>query len=136
MKLVDFTNPLLEILLPADLVWVDEFKWSPIQREDSYGVGGALIVQQGLKLAGRPITLQNPDQEMAWVYRDTLLSLYAWSADPDKKMVLHLEKPTDARTFVVTFGPSNPVDAQPVKSWKDHTTTEPYTATIRLIVVA
>ena len=41
--------------LPDQLRWTDEHDWSPLaQASPQYSLGGAVIVQQGSKLAGRP----------------------------------------------------------------------------------
>ena len=71
MRLVDQTS-LAEIALPNDLLWVDEFKWTPVSSTGSYSLAGSLIIEQGVKLAGRPITLEPPELEMAWVARATV----------------------------------------------------------------
>ena len=50
------TNAVLE--LPDHLRWTDEHDWSPLaQASPQYSLGGAVIVQQGTMLAGRPVTL-------------------------------------------------------------------------------
>lgn len=46
------------ITLPTDLNWVDEFKWSPVIQSQEYAISGSLVVDDWVKLAGRPITLQ------------------------------------------------------------------------------
>ena len=136
MKLVDFTNSALVLTLPDDLMWKDEFSWSPVETSKTWGVGGALILQRSTKLTGRSIQLASPDNEMGWMYRPDLLTLYAWAADSTKKMVLSLEKATDTRTFNVVFDDGIPIEATPVKGWKDHTDDEPYTVKIKLIQVS
>jgi hypothetical protein len=134
MKLTDFTTPALSIILPPSLVWEDEFNWTPVQKTFTHGVGGSLIIQSGVKEAGRAITLRSPDQEMGWMYRPELLDLFAWAEDDEKVMTLHLEKATDTRTFKVVFA-ENPIESSSVQSWKDHTSEEPFIVKIKLIEV-
>lgn len=136
MKLVDFTNSAREIVLPPDLLWEDEFSYTPVATDKSWGVGGALILQRGTRLQGRPITLKSPDQYSGWIYRTELQGLYDWAADATRQMVLHLELDADVRTFTVAFDASSPVEAQPVKGWKQHDLVEPYTLKLKLIQVA
>ena len=38
--------------------WVDEFEWDAIAQEQERSLSGALLVQEGVKLYGRPITLR------------------------------------------------------------------------------
>lgn len=64
------------IELPADLQWVDEFGWSKVQQESERSITGALVVQQGEKLKGRPMTLQS--NGASWVTRATVEALQAY----------------------------------------------------------
>ena len=58
----------LDVQLPQDLEWVDEFSWSPIQQSVETSLTGALIIQESTQLKGRPITLQGKD-DMGWIPR-------------------------------------------------------------------
>lgn len=132
MKLQDYTTPASEIVLPNDLLWVDEFDWPPVLVASEWTVSGALIIQKGLKLAGRNITLKSPDSSMGWADRAGLELLRTWYVNPAKKMRLFLEKTNDTRQFVVVFG-AEPVKTTPVKGFADHEQDDPYTLEIRLI---
>lgn len=134
MKLVDYTNPLLEIVLPPELLWTDEFDWSPVEVTTEFSVSGALLMQKGTKLAGRPITLKSPAKDSGWIDRIVMADLLSWSGTASKKMRLYLEKPNDTRNFVVEFG-NDPVKASPVKGFANHEDDEPYTVEIKLIQV-
>ncbi|MEF0783260.1 hypothetical protein PX156_12995, partial [Pseudomonas aeruginosa] len=39
--------------------WVDEFTWDAVAQEQERSLTGALLVQEGTKLHGRPITLRS-----------------------------------------------------------------------------
>lgn len=39
--------------------WVDEFTWDAVTQEQERSLTGALLVQEGTKLHGRPITLRS-----------------------------------------------------------------------------
>ena len=47
------------MLLPQDMHWADEFDWSRIaQAAPQRTLSGGLVIQQGIKLNGRPSRLQ------------------------------------------------------------------------------
>lgn len=47
------------LVLPPSLVWADEYAWSPIaQSATEYTLTGALVLEEAIKRAGRPITLK------------------------------------------------------------------------------
>ena len=84
--------------LPADMRWRDEFDWQALaQATPQYSLGGAVIVQQGTMLAGRPITLGG---EWIWLPRATLLTLAAWADVPELEMTL---SHPDGRSFNTCF---------------------------------
>ena len=45
------------VLLEDGFLFSDEFAWKPIEQNQEYAVDGTLIVQEGKKKSGRPITL-------------------------------------------------------------------------------
>lgn len=47
------------IELDDQLEWADEFEWDAVEQDRERSVAGHLIVQEGLKLHGRPITLRS-----------------------------------------------------------------------------
>lgn len=83
------TRASVTLPLSDRLKWTDEFAWSPVQQQTAWSLGGALLVDVGVKLAGRPITLEGADTA-AWVDRATCLTLRNWAALPGEQMVLHL----------------------------------------------
>lgn len=84
--------------LPQDLQWADEFSWSRVaQTTPIYSLSGSLLVQRGIKKAGRPITLSG---DWVWVARSVLEQLSAWSDIPD--LPITLTHP-DGRVFHVAF---------------------------------
>lgn len=68
--------------LDPDLYWRDEFDWYAIEQSAERGLTGALIVDEGVRLDGRPITLTPPDDNAAWMPRAVLTQLQAWEAQP------------------------------------------------------
>lgn len=69
------------------LHWADEFDWSPVEQSTEYSTDGSLIVDVGLKLAGRPITLEGTDTA-AWISRAACDTLQAWAALPGIELTL------------------------------------------------
>jgi len=86
--------------LSHDLRWIDEHSWSKVVSNAEYSITGALIIESAVKQAGRFITLQHPEPEMAWHTRDILDQLLVWASVPDLQMQLTLD---DGRMFVVVF---------------------------------
>ena len=56
------------LALPGDMMWTDEFNWSPVERSIDYSLTGALIVDIGTRQAGRTITLEGAD-DAGWLPR-------------------------------------------------------------------
>lgn len=78
--------------------WVDEFDWQSLAQSDGVrSLSGALIIQQGMKLAGRPITLNG---DRAWIRRGDLRLLQEWADVPE--LTMQLDSP-DERRFSVIF---------------------------------
>ena len=109
------------LTLPAGLVWRDEFAWSPVAQAEEYSLTGALIVQTGVRLAGRPITLAgwaSGRDYSAWISRAGLIALRAALEAPDTSYTLTLH---DARTFTVTarHESAGPLTVEPLPVYKD-----------------
>lgn len=107
------THPNGEMVhLSPDLLWVDEFDWSSVaQTAPERTLSGGYIVQQGIKLKGRPISLQSPDNSMAWHTRQTVQTLQNWAMLPETTFTLTLPQ----SVFSVIFdNEQTAVSAQPV----------------------
>lgn len=86
------------LTLPDGLLWVDELDWTPVQQSETYTLTGALVLESGIKQAGRPITLQG-GESYGWISRTVLLAVQALvAANSVHTLTLH-----DARTFQVCF---------------------------------
>jgi len=135
MKLID-TASLAEISLPNDLLWSDEFSWNSTSGEVAYSLTGALIYEVGNKQSGRYITLEAPDDEMAWIPRSALLTLRSWMQPALRTMRLKLEYPTDTREFVVMFRHGeDSIIASPVTKFASHADTDWFKVSIKLMEV-
>lgn len=112
--------------------WRDEYEWSPLkQSEPEYSLNGAMHVQQGTMLAGRPITL---DCEYARITRSDVELLQAWSAVPELELTL---THPDGRTFDVIFAATALSDIVDIKNYKpsDKRPDDPMTANIHLLTI-
>jgi hypothetical protein len=77
------------VSLPDDLDWPDEFAWSPVTQKTEYSLTGSLIVDIGVRSAGRQITLRG-DADTAWSTREVAAQLQAWAALGGAQMTLML----------------------------------------------
>lgn len=119
--------------LPRGMVWVDEFDWVPAVQATEYSITGALLVDAGVRLAGRPITLQ-ADDDAGWLgmTRLVLANLRALASAPGATYLLTL---ADGRAFDVMFAPEDPITARPIARPELPAPSHPYVATVRLIEV-
>lgn len=134
MRLTDKTT-LQNLSLPNDLLWANEFEWSAVESTHTYSLSGALIVEQGVKQAGRPINLK-AEADMAWVTRAVVSTLHTWAAIPNRIFELGLEYAADTRTFNVIFDNSTTsVIAKPVKGFPGHSAGDYFHVELKLIEV-
>lgn len=84
--------------LHPQYIWSDEYDWTPIaQSSPTYALSGAMHIQQGVKKAGRPITLEGTH---VWLTRAIIKTLQQWASMPELTMTL---SHPDGRTFNVMF---------------------------------
>ena len=121
------------ITLPDDLLWINEFEWNPVEQTTERSLTGALLVQEGQLLHGRPIVLSGSG-EAGWVSRLTVKNLFALSKAANKTMTLTLP---DSRQFSVIFDRSNgsPVEAKQVLPFAYPGENDQYFITIRFLIV-
>lgn len=86
------------IALPPDLLWEDEFAWSQVSQSTERSVTGALLVDVGTRLDGRPITLTGTERH-AWMRRTEVQALRAWVALPEQVFTLTI----NGAVFTVLF---------------------------------
>ena len=75
------------ITLPPDLLWEDEFAWSPVSQSTERSITGALLVDVGTRQDGRPITLTGTERH-AWLQRTEVQALRVWLALPEQVFAL------------------------------------------------
>lgn len=130
------------ITLPNDLMWVDEFTWSPCGQQVDVSFNGALIIEESAQQAGRPMTLQGGQEQGARgpnyygvATRAVVQSLYDLAAAPlETALTLTLE---DEREFDVRFryDQGAPVEARAWKPIAEYGDEDFYTITLRLMQV-
>lgn len=120
------------VAIPDDLIWVDEFEWTPVSQSEAYSLSGALIVETAVKLAGRPITLAG-SQDYGWASRLTVKQLVAKAETPGYQMLLELK---DGQTFSVIYRRDGaPVQAAPVVDYNAMADDDPYIIKLQLLEV-
>ncbi len=121
------------ITLPDDLLWINEFEWNPVEQTTERSLTGALLVQEGQLLHGRPIILSG-NGEAGWVSRLTVKNLFALTKAANKAMSLTLP---DNRQFSVIFDRSNgaPLEAKQVLPFAYPENNDQYFINIRLLIV-
>lgn len=75
------------ITLPDDLIWHDEYLWSPVRQDVKISLSGKLIIQEAAQVKGRVITLSGDDQS-AWATRSTIDQLKSKLDTPNLVMTL------------------------------------------------
>ena len=110
------------------MCWDDEFEWTAPQRAQEYSITGALIVDVGVRLAGRPITLKS-DADHGWVTRAVVQQLQAAINTSAGPVLLQL---ADGRSMNVHFAP-DPLQATPLVRAELPGPELPYLITLRLI---
>lgn len=115
--------------LPPDLLWTDEYAWSAVQQETGYSTTGALLIDAGTRLAGRPITLEGGDQH-GWATRALCESLRAWAALP--AITLSLVHNGTTRTVIFDHARTG-FEARPIVDYADPIPGDYYSVTLRFL---
>ena len=118
--------------LHAQYYWSDEYGWSSLKQSAPVcTLSGAVDIQQGTMLAGRPITL---DSTYARLHRADVQLLQGWASVPE--MTMTLTHP-DGRTFNVMFAATALTDIVDIKGYRpaDQSPDDPMTANIHLMTI-
>ena len=118
-----------EIDLPLDLVWVDEFDFTPIEQKQTRTLTGAIVFETAEKQGGRNITIGEGDAPV-FVKKTIIDALYA-KLTANSVMTLTLQ---DTRSFSVRFQHEDkPLEAKPVIDYQIMEDSHPYHLTLKLI---
>ena len=112
-------------------LWSDEFDWKPVEQNQEYAINGTLIIQEGKKKSGRPITL-SPTDGQGWVKRSDLSIIQNWSTLQGEQFTLSFEYPHDTRQFNVIFNHGEgAINAKPVKGIPTNSEDDYYNVSMR-----
>lgn len=122
--------------LPNDLLWTDEYAWTPTASKMDVLITGAIVIQSAIKQAGRPITL-SADADMGWVPRSTVETIREWAgvaiSDTTGRFELTLH---DGRVLIVAFRHDDtPIDASPVLGLPYRNDNDWYNVTVRFLEI-
>jgi hypothetical protein len=120
------------ITLSPDLFWPDENDWTPVQQSVETTITGAMDVQVGTRLNGRPITLQPENDTSGWMPYSVVEQLRNWAAVPGLELVLTLR--STPRTVMFRHQDGG-FEATPVAHRRDVLSTDPYRCVIRFMEV-
>ena len=121
--------------LENGFLWSDEFDWKPIEQQQEYAINGTLIIQEGKKKSGRPITLSASDGQ-GWIKRSSLSILKDWSALQGEQFTLIFEYPHDTRQFNVIFNHADgAINAKPVMGFPTVSDGDYYEVTLKFLEV-
>ena len=127
------TDGVTTVTFSDDLVWADEFAWAPVEQTVDRTITGALIVQAGARVAGRPITLAAEDDSSGWITRGALDQFKVWAGIPGR--VLTLNYRGEAHT-VIWRHQDTAIDAAPVVFFSGPVQTgDYYRATLRFMEI-
>lgn len=125
------------IELPYDLYPIDDLNWSPVVSTTTYLLNGAYDVQQGVKKAGKPITLQsNESLGLGAVTRDVVNSLHTQCAIPETFFTMQYEADGETKEIDVMFDHTQtPIEAKPVKEFNSPHSGDYFWVTVRFRTV-
>lgn len=124
------------VQLEDGFLFSDEFSWKPIEQSQEFSVDGTLIIQEGKKKSGRPITLLSKENSQGWVKRSVLSVIQDWSALQDEQFTLIFEYPHDNRQFNVIFNHAQgAIEADPVKGFPTVSNEDYYKVTLKFLEV-
>ena len=95
---ITLTHGTTVLTLPDALSWSDEYTWSPVQQTKTYTTTGALLIEEGTRLAGRPITLEGAE-DRTWCTRELVDALHVLAQTPGIVMTLVLRGVSHSVTF-------------------------------------
>lgn len=120
------------LTLHPQFYWADEYDWTPLaQSEPVYTLTGAMDIQQGVKQAGRPITLKG---DQALISRGDVMALQLWATVPELQLVLTHPK---GQSYNVIFSRPFVSDITEIKAFRpiDTEESDKLQCTIHLLMI-
>lgn len=123
------------IELNDDLYPSEEHDWSAVAQSQSYTLDGTLLIEQSVRLAGKPYTMQAPD-DVAWLTRSTVNAL---KAERDKLgATFWLDYIADGavkRIKVIFDNSDSAITATPVKGFISPNADDYYNVSLKLLEI-
>lgn len=115
------------LTLPDDPVWIDEFgeESSPVVQSQSFGSTGSQFLEEAIKQAGTPMTL-----DLGWLTRTQMLSLKALADIANTSYALLIPQ----GSFTVAFR-RPPYVVRPIRQLADPDGADFYQVTVNLWTV-
>lgn len=124
------------ILLSDSLYPSDEHDYSAIAETHKYALDGTLIIEQSVRKAGRPYTMQAPDN-MAWMTRETVNLLKAERNKLGATFWLDYLADGVVKRVKVMFDNSgnDAVNAKPVRGYISPLPDDPFIVTLKFLEI-
>lgn len=97
------------VTLPDNVLWTDEFAWSPVAQATDRTLDGTQVIEEAAKTGGRPITLRD-----MWVDRSTVQALRTLEAQVATEMTLTLPGGSQFTVLWRRDGNTPAVSAEPL----------------------
>lgn len=124
---ITLSNGATTLVLPEDLLWTNEFRWSAVSQSTERSLTGALLIDAAARVGGRQITLAGRE-DFGWILRAGLETLRAWASIPEQQFTLTHNGV--ARTVLFDHGTGEESGAikqvQPVVDYSDPKPEDPY----------
>jgi len=122
------------VTLDNDMIWVDEFQYTPMTGTAARAIDGHMVVQTFKTEGGQSVTLSG-SESFGWQKRSTVLALQALALYPEDSFLVTLP---DSRQLEVMFRPEeeSAMTFQPVTTASAPGNDFWYYGTINLRIVA
>ena len=123
------------IILSDSLYPIDEHDYSAVVSSTKYALDGTMIVEQSIRQAGKPYTMQAPDN-MAWLPRSTINAL---KDERDKLGATfwldYLADGAVKRVKVIFDNTSDAITAKPVRGYTSPLPNDPFIVTLKFLEI-
>jgi hypothetical protein len=119
------------LALPEDLIWTDEFDWTPTEQNETRTLTGALVIETALKVAGRPITLAG-GRESGWATKTQVDALFDKLSNTS---AMSLVMPNGDSFSVIFRHKDKPIESKPIIDYRIMDEMDVYELTIKLMTV-
>lgn len=121
------------VSLPIDLIWSDEYGWSPVVQNIKKSLTGALIIQEASQAKGRLITLRGT-VDSAWITKTTADLIKAKVDTADLIMSLNFHG-TIYQVMFSRSGNRSPFETKEIYELADPDDDHIYSFTLKLMEV-